>query len=307
MARLAQLDVSGRGQHRLHRVHEVGQPGPRLQQVELLGHRHAHAEVATAAAEAIGERQQDAEDLLGFFFLQRHDVVVRLDRGHRLDEEARAGRRRAVHDAGNRRLVLGPHHQHEAAVPAGDHLLLQVLGGVTASGELIERGAQLRPLAAQPLTNRRQRRTGVVDDLAVHVDGAAHGRDLVGERRQPGHQPLQDGEAARGAADRRLRLGDRGDEVGEDAQLQRLERTALHRQAVERRSQAGAGPQREDAVLLDVADRLAGCRQCLGDDRAVGLRLLGEHPGLAHRGEREARQRVDDAVELEGRGIHDSG
>ena len=58
-----------------------------------------------------------------------------------------------------------------------------------------------------------------------------------------------------------LRFGNRGDEVGQDPQLQRFERPTLDAQAVERRPEPGAGAQREDAVLLDVADGLAGGRQ----------------------------------------------
>ena len=92
-----------------------------------------------------------------------------------------------------------------------------------------------------------QGRAGLVDDLAVDVDRAAHRRDLVGERREAGDQTLQDGEVPGRARHRLLRLGDRGDEVGEDAQLQRFERPALDPQPVERRRQPGPGAQREHA------------------------------------------------------------
>ena len=203
MAGFAQLDVSGRGQQRLHGVHHVGEPGPRLQQIELLGDGEAHPEVAGAVAEPIGERQQDAEDLLGLLLLERHDVVVDLDGGHRLEEQAGAAGRGAVDDARNRRLVLGPHHDHEPAVTAGDHLFLQILRRVAAPGELLERGAQLGPLPAQPLANRGERRAGLVHDLAVDVDGATHRRDLVDERGEAADQPLQDREASRRPRHRR--------------------------------------------------------------------------------------------------------
>ena len=52
MPGLAQLEVAGRRQRRLHGVHQVGEPGPRLQQIEFFGHGHADTEVAGAVAEA---------------------------------------------------------------------------------------------------------------------------------------------------------------------------------------------------------------------------------------------------------------
>ncbi len=51
----------------------------------------------------------------------------------------------------------------------------------------------------------------------------------------------------------------------------------------------------------DVTGGLSGRRQRLGNDGAIGLRLFGQHPRLADRRQREARQGLDDAVELEGR------
>ncbi len=307
---LAQFDVAGGREHRLHRVHRVGEPRPRLQQVEFFGHGQRHAEIARPRPEAIAQLEQDAEDLLRFFLFGRHDVVVDLDRRHRLEEQTGAARRRAVHDAGNRRLVFGPHHQHEAAVPAGHHLLLQVLGRVAALGELLERGAQLGPLPAQPLANRRQSWTRLVEHLAVHVDGPSHRGDLVRERRQARHQLLQDRVGTRRAVHGGLRVGNRGHEVGQDAQLQRLERPPFDRQRLERVLEARASAQREDRVLLDVAHRFGRGRERLGHDRAVDLRLLPQHARLAHGREREAGERRDDAVEFEGAeqgGVHRQG
>ena len=101
------------------------------------------------------------------------------------------------------------------------------------------------------------------------------------------------------AGDGRLRVGNRRHEVGQDAQLQRLERTALDRQRRQRRVEPGARAQREDAVLLDVAHRLARGGERLRHDGAIRLRLLAAHARLAHGREREAGERLDDAVELE--------
>ena len=46
------------------------------------------------AAERVGQRQQDAQDLFVLLLLERDDVVVDLDRAERLEKEARAARRR---------------------------------------------------------------------------------------------------------------------------------------------------------------------------------------------------------------------
>ena len=134
MAGLAQLDVAGGGQHRLHRVHHVGEPGPRLQQVELLGHRHADPEVAGPRWRKRSVSASRMRKISSASSSSSATMSLLIStRGHRLEEQARAGGRGAVHDAGNRRLVLGPHHQHEAAVAAGDDLFLQVLRGVAAA------------------------------------------------------------------------------------------------------------------------------------------------------------------------------
>ena len=138
-------------------------------------------------------------------------------------------------------------------------------------GELLERGAQLRPLPAQPLANRRQPRARVVEHLAVHVDGVAHGRHLLRKRREAADQALQDREAARRAVDRRLRLGNRRHEVGQDAQLQRLERRGPRPAGDERGVETGAGAQREDrrAARRSATVSLVAASACATTARSV--------------------------------------
>ena len=68
--------------------------------VELGGDVERALEIVGPAAERVGQRQQDAADLLGLLLLERDDLVVDLDRLERLEEQAGAARRAAVHDAG---------------------------------------------------------------------------------------------------------------------------------------------------------------------------------------------------------------
>ena len=168
-------------------------------------------------AERVGQRQQDAPDLLGLLLLERDDVVVDLDRAERLEKQARAARRAAVHDARNRGAVLGAHHQHVAAVALGDDLLLQVLRRVLAAQVRLERAAQPRALLAQPIadalqlagshgrrprpTGRSCRRTSAISRLN-DAAGSTIAREDRERRRARGGRPVR----------RRL---DRLEEVGE--------------------------------------------------------------------------------------------
>ena len=138
---------------------------------------------AARAAERVGQREQDAPDLLGLLLLERDDVVVDLDGAERLEKQARAARRRAVHDARDAAAVLGLHDEDVAAVPLGDDLILQVFRRLLAAQVRLERAAQPRPLLAQALANQLQLRARVIDDLAGRVDLLARLRRLALERR----------------------------------------------------------------------------------------------------------------------------
>ena len=101
--------------------------------------------VVRPAAEGVGQREQDAADLLGLLLLERDDVVVDLDgaRAARGTGSRRSPTRRA-RCPGIAAAMLGPHHQHVAAVALGDDLLLQILRRVLAAQVRLERRAQLR-------------------------------------------------------------------------------------------------------------------------------------------------------------------
>ena len=79
------------------------EPRARLDDVELGRDVDRPLELVGPRAEGVGQREQDAADLLGLLLLERDDLVVDLDGLERLDEQARAAGRAAVDDAGNRR------------------------------------------------------------------------------------------------------------------------------------------------------------------------------------------------------------
>ena len=81
------------------------------------------------------------------------------------------------------------------------------------------------------------------------------------------------GKSSPARADAGARLIDRVDEVGDHAQLQRLERPALHVERVERIGQRFAGAQRKQRMPLEELDRLAGRRLRGDDDLRIGRRL----------------------------------
>ena len=139
---------------------------------------------SSAAAQGVGQRQQDAMDFLRLLLLERDDLVVDLDRAQRLEEQARAAARAAVHDAGDRRPMLGADDEHVAAVAVGDDLLLQILRRVLAAQIGLERAAQPGPLLAQALTDAAKLRARVVDDVAAGIDLPADVGDLRLEGRR---------------------------------------------------------------------------------------------------------------------------
>ena len=256
-------------------------------------------EIVGPAAERVGQRQQDAADLLGLLLLERDDVVVDLDRLERLEEQAGAAGRGAVHDAGNRRAVLGAHHQHVAAVAVGDDLLLQVLRRVAAAQERRRAwsaasraaGAAARGCCAAPGWRCRRPRRRI--DLAPDVgDLAPERRDRLDERTQDGKRRLEPGDGA-------ARLLDRLEIVGEAEQPQRLERAAFDAERVEDLVEVRRRAQRESRD----GRRGTACPRslplCAPHRRDVGHRMQ-----LASRsrpvGVTAGRRRRDDAIEFEG-------
>ncbi len=243
-----------------------------LRHVELARHLAADRHVRRSRAETIGQLQQDAEDLLALAVLELDDVVVDLDRGSRLEKQRRAGGGGAVHDAGHVAAVFRAHHQHEAAVALGDDLVLQVLRGAAAR-VMLERAAQLLALLAQLVADPAQLGARLVENLAAGIDRLPDRPDFILERGHLGDELAQDRKIRAGAADARARLVDRVDEVGDHAQLHRLERPADHLERLERVGQRLAGAQREQRVPLEKLHRLAGRRLQRDHDLRIRRRL----------------------------------
>ena len=93
MARRLQLQAGVDRELRLDAVDLRAVARLGLQHVELARHLAADRHVRRPGAEAIGQLEQDAEDLLALAILELDDVVVDLDGGGRLEEQRRAGRR----------------------------------------------------------------------------------------------------------------------------------------------------------------------------------------------------------------------
>ena len=114
-----------------------------------------------------------------------------------------------------------------AAVALGDDLVLQILGVVLAAHELLERGAEARPLVAAAGRGCCATRAGVVEHLAAGIDRVAHRCDLGLEARRPRRDRAEDRKRPGGLPDRRPRDLHRVEKVRERPQRQRLEQLPL--------------------------------------------------------------------------------
>ena len=300
MPRSLQLEAPVGRQRGFDPVDRVGKPRSRLQHVEFGGGLHRAVEVFRPPAKRVGQREQDSQDLFVLLLLEGDDVVVDLDRAERLEKQARTARRRTVHDARDGPAVLGFDDEHVAAVALGDHLVLQVLGRVPSAEERLERAAQPSALLAQTLTDRRQLRARVVDDLAGRIDRGAGLGGFVLERRRGVADGREARKRARRAADGRAGLVNRVEKRRQREQAQRFERAPLDRERSQYVRQRVARAQREPGACRQVARRLARVRQPLGDFLPVGRRRELRQTLCAHRRHGKRLDGFDDPVELEG-------
>ena len=251
----------------------------------------------------VGQREQDAADLLGLLLLERDDVVVDLDRAERLEKQAGAARRGAVHDAGNAAPMLGLHDEHVAAVALGDDLVLQVLRGVLAAQVGLERAAQPASAAGAAVPDDPQLRAGVIDDIARRVDLVARPRRL---------SPLNEAIGALAAIEeregRRRRAGwpsrVSSTESRNVASASRRSASSGRPSTASEPRMAGRSsprPQREGALLADERGRLARGREPAAPPSRGSVDGCEARQALvAHRRQGEAAHRLDDAIELEG-------
>ena len=123
-----------------------------------------------------GELLQDADDLAPLLVLQLDDVVVELDRGQRLDEEARPRARAAVDDARQLAPVLGLQQQHVAVVARRDDAVLQQpLARRGCAGSPPSRDVSCDFRRSERAPQLGEPRRGVVGHLARRQERAADG------------------------------------------------------------------------------------------------------------------------------------
>ena len=300
MPRPPQFEGSIGDEHWLDAAEACGVSRPRLQHVQLGGDRFHRAQVARPAAEAVRQFQQDAEDLFPLALFELDDVVVDFDRGGRLQEQAGAAARAAVHDARDVAPVFGAHQQHVAAVPLGDHFVLQVLRRVLAARELFERLAQLLPQVPQAIADAAERGAGVVEHLARDVDGLADRRHLGLEAGQLADDRVQERKRTLRGLDAGARPLHRVHELGQRPQRQRIQRASLDAERGQRLDESLPGAQREGGILLEEPHRLAGAVLQRRHVAEFGGRLRHLQPRPAERRQRQPGDVSDDAIEFKG-------
>ena len=300
MPRRLQLEGAVGGQSRLDAVDGRGVLRARLQHVEIDCRLDGALEVRRAGAKGVGQRQQNPPNFLDLLLLERHDVVVDFHRAERLEEQTRAARRRPVHDARNRPAMLGLDDDHVAAVPLGDHLILQILRRLLAAQIRFERRPQPRPLLAEPFADELQLRARVIDDVAGRIDLLARLRRLGSERGSRTARRVEQWMRARSAANRDARIVDRIEERGQCEQPERLERPPLHGQSPENLRQLARRVDRHRATRRQEPHGLGGRGEQLGDFERIDGGLQAREALRAHRRQPEVLDGLDDTIEFEG-------
>ena len=309
MPRLAQLEVAGGGERRRDARSSRARAGPAPAAGRAPRRRRGSTRKSPAAARnAIGERQQDAEDLLASASssatMSLLISTVAIGSRNRLAPLADA----PCTMPGIAALCSARTISTKRPWRLGDHLLLQVLGGVAAPANCSSVVRSFGPLPAQPLANRRRAPGWRRRDLAVDVDGAAH-------RRRPRRR------TARARPTSRCRIGKPPGARATAACASAIEATksarmrscsaSSGRPSTARPSSAasrpGPGAQREHAVLLDVARPSRSWRPAPARRRRDRSAAARPASAPCRRRQREAGERVDDAVEFEGGGLMRAG
>ncbi len=274
---------------------------PRLRLHDVEGRRDADRafQVVRPRTKRVGQREQDAPDLLGFALFQFDQLVVDVHRAQWFEEQAGTAGGRAVHDAWNRTAVLGLHHEHVAAVTVGDHLVLQVLRCLAFAQEAVESRSQAGALLPQPLADNGEGRTGIVGHVTAGFDLPANVGNLVPERRHPFDQPHQIGERGPGLRHRAPRLLDGFEELRESEQPQRLQGTSARGQRLEGRFEFRRRAQRKSLMRLEEPHAFRGGAERCCHPLCAGQRRQHLDLGSPHRRDGELRHRGHDAVELE--------
>ena len=200
--------------------------------------------------------------------------------------------------------VLGLDDEHVAAVAVGDDLVLQVLRGVLAAQERLERAAQ--PRRAAFAADRGPPAVPGWRGPATSPDGSILSRtsaiSLLNDA-PPSAMALQDRERGRRRAGWPPRVASTDSRKSASAeQPQRLERPALdgQRRAGWRRGRRAPRSGKRARRLVE-PDAFGGGREQLGDPPRVGLRAQ-RRPGGRRRAAsaRKPAHGLDDPVEFEG-------
>ena len=234
-------------------VEPVGQLRLGEDEVEPDEHVEIEGDVLAVRGAVGGELHEDALDLGLLLRAQFAQLVVRLDGGHRLDEERGAGAGHVVHEAGDAALVLGLDGNDIALGAHGDNRLLQRLGVARRGDDLLQRVVHPCARGADQAADGGELRRRGVRNLVLAHDGAG---DLVLEelvRLQGGEHVINAGAlllftqtvGAHGAGSR--------EHARNIEQLARVQHAA-HVRALQRR-----------AHVLD-----AGKRGAAGDDHHLG-------------------------------------
>ena len=183
MPGVLELDAAVGGQGRRDGVHLQRELRLGVHLVEVRRDVQRRLEFVGAQPEGIGQRQQNAPNLLGLPVGERDDVVVRAEDAERLEVETGAARRTAMDDARNGVAMFGAHDEHVSAVAVGDNLILQVFRRLPSAHEAIERRPKLRARASQFVADVGQGGARGVTHVAGRIDRAPDGGSLVLERR----------------------------------------------------------------------------------------------------------------------------
>ena len=199
----------------------------------------------------------------------------------RLEKQARAARRCAVHDAWNRAAMLRLDDQDVAAVAFGDDLILQVFRRLLAAQEGLERAAEPRPLFALALADQFQLGARVIRHVPRRLDLFPDGHRFALERRDGAGHRVEQGKRARRATDGGARILDRIEKICERQQPQRFERPPFDGERGQHLRQFARRPERKQRVGSEIPNGLARGRQPSAKP-APARRPAPDHPGARH-------------------------
>ena len=163
-------------EHRGGAVEPVGKLRLGKDEVEPDEHVKIEGDILAVRGAVGGELHEDALNLGLLLCAQLPQLIVRLDGGHRLDEERGAGAGHVVHETGDAALVFGLDGDDVALGAHGDDRLLQRLGVARRGDDLLQRIVHPRARGADQAADGGELRRRRVRNLVLAHDGTG---DLV--------------------------------------------------------------------------------------------------------------------------------